>query len=192
PMAGGLERPGDDGGSVRDLPEAGERYLSHLVSAAEGRLDGMRVVVDCANGAASVVAPEALRRLGAEVVALFDHPDGHNINVGCGAMHPDVVAAAVAELGADAGVAHDGDADRALFADADGTVVDGDQVLAACALAMRDAGRLPGDRVVTTVMANLGFHQCMREAGIEVLTTKVGDRYVLEEMLRSDAALGGE
>jgi len=98
----------------------------------------------------------------------------------------------VAELGADAGVAHDGDADRALFADADGTVVDGDQVLAACALAMRDAGRLPGNAVVTTVMANLGFHRAMRDAGVEVLTTRVGDRYVLEEMLRTGAAVGGE
>ncbi len=179
-------------GSVRELPDAGERYLAHLVSAAEGRLDGMRVVVDCANGAASAVAPEALRRLGAEVHPLFDRPDGHNINVGCGAMHPDVVASAVARLGADAGVAHDGDADRALFADAGGTVVDGDQVLAVCALALRDNGRLPGNAVVTTVMANLGFRRSMEDAGIEVLTTKVGDRYVLEEMLRSRAAVGGE
>src|SRR6266581_691059 len=179
-------------GSVRELPDAGERYLAQLVSAAEGRLDGMRVVVDCANGAASAVAPEALRRLGAEVHPLFDRPDGHNINVGCGAMHPDVVASAVARLGADAGVAHDGDADRALFADAGGTVVDGDQVLAVCALALRDNGRLPGNAVVTTVMANLGFRRSMEDAGIEVLTTKVGDRYVLEEMLRSRAAVGGE
>src|SRR5207247_807425 len=147
----------------------------------------MRVVVDCANGAASQVAPEALRRLGAEVHAIFDQPDGRNINVGCGAMHPEVVAEAVVRLGADAGVAHDGDADRAMFSDARGRVVDGDQVLAACAIALRDAGRLAGDRVVTTVMANLGFRRTMDEAGIEVLTTSVGDRYVLEEMLRSGA-----
>jgi len=179
-------------GSARELPDADERYLAHLVSAAEGRLDGMRVVVDCANGAASAVAPEALRRLGAEVHPLFDRPDGDNINVGCGAMHPEVMAGAVARLGADAGVAHDGDADRALFADAGGTIVDGDQVLAACALAMRDAGRLAENAVVTTVMANLGFHRAMDDAGIEVLTTKVGDRYVLEEMLRSGAMVGGE
>ncbi len=179
-------------GSVRELPDATERYLSHLVGSAEARLDGMRVVVDCANGAASDVAPEALRRLGAQVHPLFDEPDGHNINVGCGAMHPEVVAEAVVRLGADAGVAHDGDADRALFADALGRVVDGDQVLAACALALRDAGRLAGNRVVTTVMANLGFRRTMDEAGIEVLTTSVGDRYVLEEMLRSGAMVGGE
>jgi phosphoglucosamine mutase len=190
--ANGDPAGGEFEGSVRELPDAEERYLAHLIAAAEGRLDGMRVVVDCANGAASRVAPEALRRLGAEVHPLFDRPDGANINVGCGAMHPDVVAAAVKELGFDAGVAHDGDADRALFADAGGSMVDGDQVLAACALAMRDAGALTGDTVVTTVMANLGFHRAMQEAGIDVLATKVGDRYVLEEMLRSGAVVGGE
>jgi phosphoglucosamine mutase len=138
------------------------------------------------------VAPEALRWLGAEVHVLADQPDGRNINVGVGAMHPDVVAAEVVRLGADAGVAHDGDADRALFADAAGNVVDGDQVLAACAVALRDAGRLAGNTVVTTVMANLGFRKAMDEAGIDVRTTKVGDRYVLEEMLRTGAVLGGE
>jgi phosphoglucosamine mutase len=191
-LEAGLPPGAAPAGTARELPDAGERYLRHLMSAAEGRLDGMRVVVDCANGAASWVAPEAMRRLGAEVHPLFDLPDGHNINVGCGAMHPEVVAAAVARLGADAGVAHDGDADRALFSDARGTVVDGDQVLAACALALRDSGRLAGNAVVTTVMANLGFHRSMEEAGIDVLTTKVGDRYVLEEMLRSGAVVGGE
>jgi len=191
-MAEGLPRPEGPPGSVRELSDATDRYLAHVVSAAEGRLDGMRVVVDAANGAASAISPEALRRLGAEVVPIFDRPDGHNINVGCGAMHPGVVAEAVAGLGADAGVAHDGDADRALFADARGNVVDGDQVLAACALALRDRGRLAGNAVVTTVMANLGFHRAMEEAGIEVLTTKVGDRYVLEEMIRSGAVVGGE
>jgi phosphoglucosamine mutase len=174
-------------------PAAGrERYLEHLVAAAEGTLDGLRVVVDCANGAASELAPELLRRLGAEVYAIHDRPDGDNINVGCGALHPEVVAAEVVRIGADAGVAHDGDADRAVFADAGGNVVDGDQVLAACALHMDRAGRLEGHRVVTTVMANLGFHRAMRDAGIEVLTTQVGDRYVLEEMLRIGAMLGGE
>jgi phosphoglucosamine mutase len=152
----------------------------------------MRIVVDCANGAASGFAPEILSRLGAEVHPIFDRPDGDNINVGCGALHPDVVAAEVVRLGADAGVAHDGDADRALFADAGGNVVDGDQVLAACALHMARVGRLPERRVVTTVMANLGFHRAMEAARIEVVTTQVGDRYVLEEMQRSGAVLGGE
>jgi phosphoglucosamine mutase len=169
-----------------------ERYLEHLVAAADGTLEGLCIVVDCANGAASGLAPELLARLGAQVHAIHDRPDGDNINVGCGALHPEVVAAEVVRIGADAGVAHDGDADRAVFADADGNVVDGDQVLAACALHMDRAGELDGHRVVTTVMANLGFHRAMRDAGIEVLTTQVGDRYVLEEMLRSGARLGGE
>jgi phosphoglucosamine mutase len=179
-------------GRIRPVLDARERYVDHLVVAAEAPLSGMHVVVDCANGSASAVAPEALRWLGAEVHVMADQPDGRNINVGVGAMHPEVVAAEVVRLGADAGVAHDGDADRALFADAQGNVVDGDHVLAACALELRDAGRLTGNRVVTTVMANLGFRRCMEDAGIEVSTTTVGDRYVLEEMLRTGAVIGGE
>jgi phosphoglucosamine mutase len=169
-----------------------ERYLEHLVASSEGRLEGLSIVVDCANGAASELAPRLLRRLGADVHAMFDHPDGDDINVGCGALHPDVVAAEVVRLGADAGVALDGDADRALFADARGNVIDGDQVLASCAIAMHERGSLAGDLVVTTVMANLGFHRAMRQAGVHVVATQVGDRYVLEEMLRSGAVLGGE
>jgi phosphoglucosamine mutase len=133
-----------------------------------------------------------LRRLGAQVHAIHADPDGKNINDGCGALYPEVVAQEVVRVGADAGVSHDGDADRALFADADGAIVDGDQVLAACALAMRDRGELRGNTVVTTVMANLGFHHAMREAGIDIVSSKVGDRYVLEEMLRTGAVLGGE
>src|SRR4051812_26787751 len=152
-------------GRIRPVPAARERYVDHLVGAAEAPLSGMRIVVDCANGSASGVAPEALRWLGAEVHVVADQPDGRNINVGVGAMHPEVVAAEVVRLGADVGVAHDGDADRALFADPAGNVVDGDQVLAACALELRDAGRLAGHCVVTTVMANLGFRKCMEEAG---------------------------
>ena len=125
-------------------------------------------------------------------MAIFDRPDGANINVGCGAMHPEIVAKAVLELNADAGVAHDGDADRALFAGPGGESIDGDFVLAASALALQRRGALTGDAVVTTVMANVGFHRAMRDAGIEVITTKVGDRFVLEEMLRRGAVLGGE
>jgi phosphoglucosamine mutase len=190
-----LSAPGRSGapaGKVRELTEGRERYLTHLEAAAEARLDGMTVVVDCANGAATDVAPELLRRLGATVHAIYASPDGLNINAGCGALHPEVVAAEVVRVGADAGVSHDGDADRALFADAEGSVIDGDQVVAAAAIAMHREGRLVGDIVVSTVMANLGFRQAMREAGIHVRTTKVGDRYVLEDMLASGAVLGGE
>ena len=179
-------------GQVRDFPAGGPDYIEHVLETAGTRLDGMRVVVDCANGAASVVAPEALRRLGAEVFPIFAAPNGSNINVGCGALHPEIVAAQVKAVGADAGVAHDGDADRALFADAEGNVIDGDQVLAACALSMKAEGRLAGDLVVATVMANLGFHEAMRSAGIRVVPAPVGDRYVLEQMQEHGAVLGGE
>lgn len=179
-------------GKVRDFPAGGPDYLEHVLETAGTRLDGMRVVVDCANGAASVVAPEALRRLGAEVFPIFAAPNGSNINMGCGALHPEVVAAQVKAVGADAGVAHDGDADRALFADAEGNVIDGDQVLAAFALSMKEEGKLAGDLVVATVMANLGFHEAMRSAGIRVVPAPVGDRYVLEQMQEHGAVLGGE
>jgi phosphoglucosamine mutase len=184
--------PGPEPGRVSQNGVGRERYVDHLVASSEGSLDGMSVVVDCANGAASELAPRVLRRLGAVVHPIFDRPDGDNINVGCGALHPDVVAAEVVRLGADVGVAHDGDADRALFADAHGNVIDGDQVLAACAVSMHERGTLVGNLVVTTVMANLGFHRAMREAAIDVVATQVGDRYVLEEMVRSGAVLGGE
>jgi phosphoglucosamine mutase len=184
--------PAAERGALRELEGGRERYLHHLVAAAGGRLDGLSIVVDCANGAASGVGPELYARLGADVRAINDAPDGRNINVGSGALHPDVVGEAVVETGSDAGVSHDGDADRALFTDRKGALVDGDQVLAACAIAMKEAGELPGDRVVTTVMANIGFHKAMHDAGITVSATKVGDRYVLEEMIEEGAALGGE
>jgi phosphoglucosamine mutase len=189
----GASRPlGAEVGAVRDAPEAVERYLDHLVEAAEDSLDGMRVVVDCANGAAFRIGPEALRRLGAEVLPVNVGEDGAMINVDCGAAHPEVMARAVRELGADAGVAFDGDADRAMFSDADGNVIDGDDVIAACALSLHAEDRLPGDTVVVTVMANLGLRRAMEAAGISVVETRVGDRYVLEEMLRTGAVLGGE
>jgi phosphoglucosamine mutase len=172
--------------------DARHRYLEHLVGAASAPLDGMAVVVDCANGAASDLAPELLTRLGATVSAIHADPDGKNINVGCGALYPEVAATEVVRRGADAGISHDGDADRALFADAQGAIVDGDQVLAACAVALKGKGELVGNTVVTTVMANIGFHHAMREAGIDVVSSKVGDRYVLEDMLRTGAVLGGE
>lgn len=188
--------PRPEGGAVgRILPEMREgqdRYLDHLAEAVGGGLGGLSVVVDCANGAAFRLAPALLERLGAEVHAIHDAPDGANINVGCGATNPEVVAEAVRRFGADAGVALDGDADRAVLADARGSIVDGDQILAACALAMKEEGRLAKDAVATTVMANLGFRRAMDHAGITILETPVGDRYVLEEMLRSGAVLGGE
>jgi phosphoglucosamine mutase len=174
------------------MPSEGSSYLDHVVASAEARLDGMRVVVDCANGAASAFAPAALERLGAEVIAINAEPDGSNINVDGGALYPEVVAEAVVAHAADAGVAHDGDADRALFADAAGNVIDGDQVLAACAISMQQDGALTGDTVVATVMSNLGFHRAMQDHGIRVISAPVGDRYVLEQMLQHDVALGGE
>jgi phosphoglucosamine mutase len=184
--------PGEaEEGSETLLPEALERYLHHLTDRGD-RLDGMKIVVDCANGAASAPAPEVYRRLGAEVVVMNDSPDGVNINQGCGALHPEVVAAEVVRVGADAGIAHDGDADRALFADAVGNVIDGDQVLVACAMDLKERGLLDNDTVVTTVMANIGLRLALADAGIRVVTSRVGDRYVLEDMLRTGAVLGGE
>lgn len=179
-------------GSTKLVDDAAERYLRHVLGAALVGLGGFRVVVDGANGAAFRLAPEALRRLGADVVPIHTEPNGENINVGCGATNPSVVADAVREHDADAGVAHDGDADRAILADADGNLIDGDHILAAAAIAKKEAGTLRGNRVVTTVMANLGFRRAMVEAGIEVSETAVGDRLVMEEMLRTDAVLGGE
>jgi phosphoglucosamine mutase len=179
-------------GRIRPAADAHRRYLDHLAGAADGTLDGMRLVVDCANGSASADAPALFRRLGADVVELNAEPDGWNINEGGGATQPEAMAATVVAASADAGVAFDGDADRAIFADAEGNVIDGDQVLAACAVAMHEDGALPGDQVVATVMSNLGLRRCLHEAGVAMLETRVGDRYVLEEMLRSGAALGGE
>ena len=172
--------------------EASTAYLDHLVGAALAPLDGMRVVVDCANGSASAVAPALLQRLGADVTAINASPDGENINDGCGALHPEVVAAEVVRLGADAGVSHDGDADRALFADAEGNVIDGDQVLAACAVGMHEAGELTDDTLVATVMSNIGLERAMADRGIRLVRTQVGDRYVLEAMERDGFVLGGE
>jgi phosphoglucosamine mutase len=185
------EAPAESGTS-RVLEGAQRRYLDHLREAAEAPLVGWKIVVDCANGAASEVGAEALRQLGADVHPIFDRPDGTNINDGCGALHPDVAAGHVIRLGADAGVSLDGDADRVLFSDATGEVIDGDQVVAALALSLHEEGRLSGDRIVATVMSNLGLIQAMEAAGVEVRTTSVGDRYVLEEMLSSGAVVGGE
>ena len=179
-------------GRIRSHPRGQEQYAEHLLGFLPHRLDGLRVVVDCAHGAASAVAPEVLRRAGADVIAIGADPDGWNINDGCGSTHLEVLQAAVREHGADAGIAHDGDADRCLAVDAAGATVDGDQILAVLALALRDEGRLKADTVVSTVMANQGFRQAMHQAGVTVVETAVGDRYVLEAMKAGGFCLGGE
>jgi phosphoglucosamine mutase len=189
----GWQRPTGAGvGRVRDMLDGHEHYIKHLVESVPHRLDGLRVVVDCANGAASEAAPEAFRRAGAEVVAIHADPDGLNINDGCGSTHLDPVRAAVMTHGADLGVALDGDADRCLAAATDGTDVDGDQIMGILAIAMREAGTLTADTLVATVMSNLGLRLAMAETGIRLVETRVGDRYVLEELRESRLALGGE
>ena len=179
-------------GRVRDLPDAGEDYVTHLLSTLDQPLSGLRVVVDCAHGAAAAVGPEVYRRAGAIVQAVGCEPDGWNINDGVGSTHLEPLAEAVRASGADLGIAHDGDADRCLAVTAAGDVVDGDAILAVCALALHERGALKDDTVVATVMSNLGFHHAMRAAGIAVHTTAVGDRYVLEALRAGGLSLGGE
>jgi len=183
---------GDGVGRIRSVPDAGRRYVDHLLVATPHPLNGLKVVVDCAHGAASVLAPEVYRRAGAEVVVIGGDPTGLNINAGVGSTHLDVLRAAVLEHHADLGIAHDGDADRCLAVGGDGSDVDGDAILALLAVALHERGVLAGNTVVTTVMANLGFHRAMQRAGITVRTTAVGDRYVLQEMTAGDFSLGGE
>jgi phosphoglucosamine mutase len=179
-------------GRVHDLLDGAEHYIKHLMGSLPHRLDGIKVVVDCANGAASEVGPTAYEEAGAEVIAIHAEPDGLNINEDCGSTHLDQVRDAVLREGADLGIAHDGDADRCLAVTASGEVVDGDQIMAILALAMRDAGALTDDTLVATVMSNLGLRIAMKQSGIKLLETKVGDRYVLEELTAGGLALGGE
>jgi phosphoglucosamine mutase len=179
-------------GRVRDLPGAADDYVDHVLSALRRPLTGLRVVVDCAHGAASRCAPEVYRRAGAQVHVIGGEPDGWNINDGIGSTHLGPLKEAVARHGADIGIAHDGDADRCLAVTAAGDVVDGDAILAICALALHESGNLTDDTVVATVMSNLGFHHTMRAAGITVATTAVGDRYVLEALHSRGLSLGGE
>ena len=171
---------------------ASERYLTHLLASVETPLKGLKIVVDCANGASSVVAPEAYRRAGAEVIAIFNQPDGWNINDDCGSTHLHKLKAAVLKEGADVGIAHDGDADRCLAIDAAGNEIDGDHILTILARGFKARGKLKGNTVVATVMSNLGFMHAMRESAINVVTTQVGDRFVLENMIANDYSLGGE
>jgi phosphoglucosamine mutase len=179
-------------GRVVRFADAEDRYLVHLMGAVPNRLEGLKVVVDCANGAASAISPEAFRNAGAKVFVIGADPDGNNINQGCGSTHLSALQAAVIEHGADLGVAHDGDADRALAVDHEGKIVDGDHIMAILALSEKASGSLARNTLVATVMSNLGLKIAMREAGIELVETAVGDRYVLEAMREGGYTLGGE
>jgi phosphoglucosamine mutase len=187
------DRPvGDAVGRIVTDTSADGEYVSHLLTSLPVSLKGLTVVVDGANGAASHVGPLTYREAGADVIEIHCEPDGYNINHGCGSTHIEDLQKAVIEHGADLGIAHDGDADRCLAVDAEGNLVDGDQLMAIIALSLRDQGRLAKNTVVATVMANLGFKHAMQNESIEVVQTAVGDRYVLEAMLASGFVLGGE
>ena len=183
---------GPDVGRVVSMPDGHTRYISHLLRALPNKLDGLRVVIDGAHGAASQVSPEVFRLAGAEVVEIGTAPDGLNINDGFGSTHLDPLKAAVVTRGAALGIAHDGDADRCLAVDATGAEVDGDQIMGILAVALKERGRLAHDTLVATVMSNLGLLQAMEREGIHVRQTAVGDRYVLEEMRAGGFSLGGE
>jgi phosphoglucosamine mutase len=183
---------GGDVGRIHRLADAEDRYVLHLLGSLPNRLDGLHVVLDCANGAASAISPEVFTNAGAQVTVIGNAPDGLNINDGVGSTHLDVLARAVVAAGADVGIAHDGDADRCLAVDAQGNIVDGDQIMAILAVAMKERGDLKNDTLVTTVMSNLGLHRAMAAHGISVVTSAVGDRYVLEELDRGGFSLGGE
>jgi phosphoglucosamine mutase len=179
-------------GHVKVFADAKQRYLVHLQGTLPNSLKGIKVVVDCANGAASDLAPKAFRDAGAEVIVIGNEPDGYNINLGCGSTHLSALQAAVVEHGADVGIAHDGDADRTLAVDATGAIVDGDQIMAILAVAAKARGDLSRNTLVATVMSNLGLKIAMKQAGIEMIETKVGDRYVLEVIREGGYTLGGE
>ena len=194
-----MEQLSDDGPTgtklgriISESPDARDRYRKHLREAVPVDLSGLKVVVDAANGAASRVAIEAYREAGAEVVPIHNKPNAFNINEDCGSTHIDKTQEAVLEHGAHLGLAHDGDADRCLAVDAEGNVVDGDQIMAILAVGMKEENNLRFNTLVATVMSNLGLKLAMKEQGIEVRETKVGDRYVVEELLRGDYSLGGE
>ena len=187
------ERPtGRNVGRVFNDETAAQRYLKHLLASVDTPLKGLKIVVDCANGASSFVAPQAYRQAGAEVIAIFNSPDGWNINEDCGSTYLHQLRSAVIKEGADLGVAHDGDADRCLAIDAAGNEIDGDHILTILARSFKDRGLLKADTVVGTVMSNLGFMHAMKDSQINVVTTAVGDRYVLENMIEHGFVLGGE
>jgi len=183
---------GVDVGRVVRVKNAVSHYEEFLKSTIDVRLDGIKIVVDCANGAASKIAPEVLSQLGAQVHAIYDEPDGININSLCGSTYPENLQEYVMEMGADVGLAFDGDADRLIAVDERGKIVDGDQMLVICGLNMKKRGKLKKDTVVGTVMSNLGFDKALKQAGCNVVKTDVGDRYVLEKMLEEGYNIGGE
>lgn len=187
------ERPTGEGvGRIVAVPDALERYIAHCVDSIDVDLTGMTIAVDCGHGASAVATPEALRQLGAKVIAINTEFDGMDINVECGSTHLGPITAIMHDYKVDLGIAHDGDADRVLAVDETGAEVDGDVIMAVCAARMHELGQLPLDTVVSTVMCNLGFEIAMRERRINVIKTKVGDRYVLEQLRTSGAVLGGE
>ncbi|HKV43622.1 MAG TPA: phosphoglucosamine mutase [bacterium] len=191
--AAALPRPiGSRVGRMVDVPDAAERYLAYVAGLARTTLEGWRIVVDCANGATSALAPALWERLGATVIPIHAAPDGTNINAGCGSTHPEVIQSAAQAQGADVGFAHDGDGDRAIAADRYGHLIDGDAIMGITALHRQARAELPGDLVVATVMSNLGLEQALRGAGIRLERVRVGDRYVLERMLETGARVGGE
>ncbi len=187
-----LSPTGVEVGHIRRFADAEDRYVVHLLSTLDVRLDGIHVVLDCANGAASGISPEVFTDAGATVTVIGAEPDGYNINDGVGSTHLDILSKAVIEAGADVGIAHDGDADRCLAIDHLGRVVDGDQIMAVLAVSMKKRGLLAADTLVATVMSNLGLSVAMAEHGITLLQTGVGDRYVLEALTEKGLSLGGE
>lgn len=188
-----IEKPiGERVGTIEHRTDLREDYIQYALSTVQGKLDGMKIVVDCANGSSYQVTPDVLTRLGAEVIVFNNTPTGININDNCGSVHLESLQAAVKEHGADMGIAHDGDADRCLTVDENGEVVDGDHMMAICALKLQQEGKLVDNTLVATVMSNIGLHQAMKKAGIRIEVTPVGDRYVLENMRANGYVLGGE
>ena len=172
--------------------QARELYVRHVAKTADGDFKDLKVVMDCANGASYMTAPEVYRQLGAELTVIANRPDGININSGCGSTHPEKLQQAVIDAGADIGLAYDGDADRLIVVDEKGRIVDGDKVICICAAMLKSKGMLRGDLVTGTVMSNLGFHKHLEAMGCRTVSTKVGDRYVLESMLETGGVIGGE
>jgi len=187
-----LRPTGSGVGRISRFSDAEDRYALALLKSVPVSLKGLHVVIDCAHGAAAGVSPRVFKDAGAEVTVLGNEPDGLNINQGYGSTHPELLQEAVVELGADLGIAHDGDADRTLAVDHTGRLIDGDRIMAILALARKQRGELTGDGIVATVMSNLGLHRLMEQHGIAIHQTKVGDRYVLEELELSGLTLGGE